>query len=127
MNITGVDFVAIPVRDYERAKEFYGETLGLPFGKQWGNLPAGEFETGNLTIALMQADAFGFEFKPHTAPIAFQVDDVPEVRKQLESRGVEFTRETIDSGVCHQAIFEDPDGNVLDIHHRYAPGAPPQS
>ena len=27
----------------------------------------------------------------------------------------------MDSGVCHWAIFEDPDGNVLDLHHRYAP------
>jgi hypothetical protein len=32
---------------------------------------------------------------------------------------VTFRGDTIDSGVCHQAIFEDPDGNVLDIHHRY--------
>jgi hypothetical protein len=33
---------------------------------------------------------------------------------------VQFTGDTIDSGVCHQAIFADPDGNALDIHHRYA-------
>ena len=26
----------------------------------------------------------------------------------------------IDSGVCHQAIFLDPAGNALDLHHRYA-------
>ena len=32
-----------------------------------------------------------------------------------------FKGEIIDSGVCHQAIFEDPDGNTLDLHHRYAP------
>jgi hypothetical protein len=36
---------------------------------------------------------------------------------------VSFTGEIIDSGVCHQAIFEDPDGNTLDLHHRYAPPA----
>jgi len=29
--------------------------------------------------------------------------------------------EIIDSGVCHWAIFEDPDGNMLILHHRYAP------
>jgi hypothetical protein len=28
--------------------------------------------------------------------------------------------ETIDSGVCHMAPFEDPAGNVLMLHHRYA-------
>jgi hypothetical protein len=37
---------------------------------------------------------------------------------------VTFRGETIDSGVCHQAIFDDPDGNQLDLHHRYAPPTP---
>jgi predicted enzyme related to lactoylglutathione lyase len=83
-------------------------------------MPAGEFETGNLTIAIMQSDAFGLEFEPHSAPIALRVDDVPAAKAELESRGVEFKTDIIDSGVCHQAIFEDPDGNALDIHHRYA-------
>jgi predicted enzyme related to lactoylglutathione lyase len=119
--VTGVDFVAVPTKDYDAAAEFYGDVLGLPFGKRWGDMPAGEFEAGNLTIAVMQSDAFGIEFAPHTHPIALQVDDVEAARAELESRGVSFKGETIDSGVCHQAIFEDPDGNVLDLHHRYAP------
>jgi hypothetical protein len=34
---------------------------------------------------------------------------------------VEFKGETIDSGVCLRAIFEDVDGNTLIIHNRYAP------
>jgi len=42
-------------------------------------------------------------------------------RKQLESRGVEFEGETMDSGVCFQAYFRDPNGNALILHHRYAP------
>ncbi len=118
--VTGTDFITVPTRDYEAAAKFYGEVLGLPFSKRWGDRPAGEFETGNLTIALMQSDAFGLEFKSHGAPIALRVDDVPAAKAELESRGVEFKTEIIDSGVCHQAIFEDPDGNALDIHHRYA-------
>jgi hypothetical protein len=40
---------------------------------------------------------------------------------ELESRGVAFEAGTLDSGVCHQAFFKDPDGNALAIHHRYAP------
>jgi catechol 2,3-dioxygenase-like lactoylglutathione lyase family enzyme len=119
--VTGVDFIAVPTKDYEAAARFYGEVLGLPFGKRWGNMPAGEFETGNLTIAVMQSDAFGLEFKPHTHPIEFRVDDVEAARAELEARGVEFEGETLDSGVCHQAFFTDPDGNALAIHHRYAP------
>jgi predicted enzyme related to lactoylglutathione lyase len=120
--LNGVDFIAVPTKDYEAAAQFYGEVLGLPFGKQWGDMPAGEFETGNLTIAVMQSDAFGIEFKPHTHPIEFHVDDFDAAKAELESRGVEFVSDVIDSGVCKQAIFRDPDGNSLAIHHRYAPG-----
>ena len=80
-----------------------------------------EFENGTVTIAVMQPDGFGLGFSPHSLPIAFQVDDVEAARKELESKGVEFAADTLDSGVCHMAHFRDPDGNVLMLHHRYAP------
>ena len=121
MNVTGVDFITVPTRDYDRASAFYGGTLGLPFSKGWGNMPAGEFETGTLTIAVMQSDAFGLEFQRHTHPIALHVDDVAAARAELEAAGVEFEGEIVDSGVCHMAYFADPDGNALMFHHRYAP------
>jgi catechol 2,3-dioxygenase-like lactoylglutathione lyase family enzyme len=120
--INGVDFVTLPTQDYERARKFYGETLGLPFRKQWGKMPAGEFDTANLTIAVMQTDAFGVEFAPHGQAIEFHVDDFDAAKAELESRGIEFVTDVIDSGVCKQVFFKDPDGNTLAIHHRYAPG-----
>ena len=120
-NITGVDFIAVPTQDFERASAFYENVLGLTPSKRWGQMPAGEFETGSLTIAVMQSDAFGMEFKPHSHPIAFQVEDVAAARAGLETQGVAFLGDTIDSGVCHMAHFMDPDGNVLMFHQRYAP------
>jgi predicted enzyme related to lactoylglutathione lyase len=125
--VTGVDFIAVPTRDFDKADEFYGDVLGLERSKRWGNMPAGEFETGNLTIALMQSDAFGIEFQPHSHPIALKVDDVEAARAALEEQGVTFGADTMDSGVCHMAHFKDPDGNVLMLHHRYAPPAPSPS
>lgn len=127
--VTGVDFVAIPVTDYDAAAEFYGGVLGLPFVKRWGELPAGEFQAGNLTLAVLQPDAFGQEFRSSTSWVALQVEDVAAVRARLEAEGIEFHRDTIDSGVCHMAIFSDPDGNPLILHHRYAPPgeSPPQA
>lgn len=119
--VTRTDFVTVPTQDYDAAAKFYGEVLGLPFGKRWGEMPGGEFETGNLTIAVMQSDAFGIEFAPHRHPIALRVDDVEAARAELESQGVEFGADTMDSGVCHMAFFTDPDGNALMLHHRYAP------
>ena len=121
MDITGVDFITVPTRDFERASEFYGGVLGLERSKQWGDMPAAEFETGTLTIAVMQSDAFGLDFQRHSHPIALHVDDVEAARAELEAQGVEFHADTLDSGVCHMAFFEDPDGNALMLHHRYAP------
>lgn len=64
MQITATDFVTVPTQDFERAKAFYRDTLGLEEGPQWGDMPAQEFETGSLTIAVMDPTAFGQEFKP---------------------------------------------------------------
>ena len=119
--ITGVDFVAVPARDFDASVAFYGEVLGLPFVKRWGDMPGAEFQAGNLTLAIMEPTAFGQEFKVHGMPIALQVADVPAARAALEAKGVRFVTDLIDSGVCHQALFLDPAGNSLDLHHRYAP------
>jgi catechol 2,3-dioxygenase-like lactoylglutathione lyase family enzyme len=119
--ITGTDFVAVATQDINAAEEFYSGVLGLPLSKRWGKMPAAEFETGTLTIAVMQSDAFGMEFRASNHPIALRVDDVAAAREVLESRGVQFKTGIIDSGVCHQTFFEDPDGNTLGLHHRYAP------
>ena len=119
--VTGTDFVVVPTRDIGRAEEFYGGVLGLRFGKRWGAMPGVEYETGNLTLALMEPEAFGQEFRRNGGPIALRVDDVAATRARLEAQGVTFVGETIDSGVCLQAIFADPDGNPLILHHRYAP------
>ena len=124
MNVTGVDFITVPTRDFDSASEFYGTVLGLECSTRWGQMPAAEFETGTLTIAVMQSDAFGIEFAPHSHPIALHVDDVESARAQLEASGVAFLADTMDSGVCHMAHFRDPDGNALMFHHRYAPLPP---
>jgi len=119
--VTGTDFITVSTKDIDAAVDFYGKVLGLPESKRWGSMPAVEFETGNLTVAIMQSDAFGLEFHANTHPIEFRVDDFEAARAELESRGIEFKGETLDSGVCFQAFFDDPDGNALAIHHRYAP------
>jgi predicted enzyme related to lactoylglutathione lyase len=85
-------------------------------------MPGIEFQAGNLTLAVMEPTAFGSEFHAHSLPIALHVEDVAAAHGQLKEAGVEFVTEVFDSGVCHQAIFRDPAGNTLGLHHRYAPG-----
>jgi len=119
--VTGVDFVTLPTGDFDAAEAFYGTVLGLPCSARFGRVAGGEFETGNLTIQLFDFSAMGRENHPNQNPVALHVDDVAAARAELESRGVAFLGDTIDSGVCHMAIFNDRDGNTLMLHHRYAP------
>ncbi len=116
-----VDFIAVPVRDRDRAVKFYGETLGLECNPNSTDTWV-EFETGNVTLAIVVPEEIGWEHAPLPfGSLAIRVPDVAEARRKLEDAGVEFRGETFDSGVCNGALFTDPDGNGLIIHRRYAP------
>lgn len=119
--VTGVDFAVVFVTDYARALEFYCGLLGMEHTVDYGKIPAGEVEAGNLTLQVADAASVGQEFRPSKSPLALHVEDVEAARAELESKGVEFEADTLDSGVCHMAFFSDPDGNALMLHNRYAP------
>ena len=119
--VRGVDFVGVPTRDIARAATFYGEILGLPRSVYNEERHFSEYETGNLTISVYNAEKMGIGHEVNPNPIALHVDDVAAARTLLEERGVNFHGEIIDTGVCHMAMFADPDGNRLMLHRRYAP------
>ncbi len=122
--VTGVDFVAVPTADIGGAVEFYGTTLGLPRSAYRPDRNFAEFETGNLTLSIINPAKMGMEHHVSRNPIALHVDDMEAARAELEQRGVTFMGDTFDTGVCHMAFFADPDGNALMLHHRYAPRTP---
>ena len=120
IGVERTDFISLPTQDLERAKRFYGETLGLPANPRAAErFP--EFETGNVTILLLDPATIGVGFEPNRNGFALRVPDVVAARKRLEAEGVKFFGDVVDSGVCHMAFFADPDGNALVLHHRYAP------
>jgi predicted enzyme related to lactoylglutathione lyase len=121
MIVTGVDFVTIPTQDLDRAVEFYGTTLELERSVYYPDRNFAEFENGTVTFSIVVAEKMGFPFAPTPNPVALHVDDVAQARSTLESRGVQFAGDVLDTGVCHMAFFADPDGNALMLHHRYAP------
>jgi predicted enzyme related to lactoylglutathione lyase len=120
IGVERTDFVAVPTRDLESAKRFYGETLGIP-PNPLAHPDYPEFETGNVTISVIHPESMEMEFTPNPFPIALRVPDVAEARAKLEQAGVAFKGETLDTSVCHMAFFSDPDGNALMLHRRYAP------
>jgi len=119
--IKGLDFVAVPSRDAERSKKFYTETLGL---KPDDNAKY-DVWAGQTCFGIWEPVKMGMQFAPQkNAHLALHVDDVDKARKELEAKGVKFANQTLDTGVCHMALFTDPDGNDLMLHHRYAPYSP---
>ena len=119
--VTGVDFVPLSTRDIDAACAFYGDTLGLPRSVYMPERNYAEFETGNVTISIVDGEKMGIGHHVQTIALALHVDDVAATRATLEERGVQFQGEILDTGVCHMGFFADPDGNALMLHHRYAP------
>ena len=116
--IASLDFVAIPSRDADRSAQFYAEVLGLRRDPK----AQYEFWVGETCCAIWEPDKMGGTFAPQkNAHLALHVDDIDAARAELEAKGVEFIGETLDTGVCRMAFFNDPDGNDLMLHHRYSP------
>jgi catechol 2,3-dioxygenase-like lactoylglutathione lyase family enzyme len=119
MQVEQVDFVSVLTQDIARAREFYGNTLGLPIETEGENDL--EFTLGQVTLDVFDPSSIGQEFAPTPAGIAIRVPDVAASRTELEGKGVRFDGDIVDTGVCHFAFFKDPDGNQLMLHRRYAP------
>jgi catechol 2,3-dioxygenase-like lactoylglutathione lyase family enzyme len=123
IDVQRVDYIRNPVTDMEKANHFYGEALGLERnpnspGEDWV-----EYETANVTLAVMTPHTHGYEFTPLPPwAIALRVPDVAEAKAKREAAGVQVDA-MWDSGVRHGAEIRDPDGNGNGIllHHRYKP------
>ncbi len=117
VEVERVDFVGVLTQDIQRAKRFYGETLGLEIESE-GESDM-EFRCGQVTLDVFDPSSIGEPFAVSPAGLALRVPDVDAARAELEAKGVEFTGDTITTGVCKQAWFKDPDGNALMLHRRF--------
>jgi predicted enzyme related to lactoylglutathione lyase len=109
--------------DMDKAKEFYGETLGLNVTElDPGSLLQLELAGGRNTLIYIKPD-----FQPATYTILnFVVDDVEAAVDQLAERGVQVERyegfEQDEKGIDSSgpgggiAWFKDPAGNILSVH-----------
>ncbi|HEY8243873.1 MAG: VOC family protein [Vicinamibacteria bacterium] len=118
----------LPVRDLDRACQFYVDALGLV---AIGPRPDGQYllRAGDGSRVALFRKAEGTRAE-HTA-LSFEVDDLGATIVRLEARGVAFHDydlpgfRTIDH-VCalpgeRAAWFSDPEGNVLCVHQDVPP------
>jgi catechol 2,3-dioxygenase-like lactoylglutathione lyase family enzyme len=107
------------VNDIQKAKQFYGETLGLRVSEQ----------NGMLTLHIAgDRDTLVYPKEDHTPAtftiLNFPVDDVDRTVEELTERGVRFERyegfDQDEKGVFRGggpliAWFKDPAGNILSV------------
>jgi catechol 2,3-dioxygenase-like lactoylglutathione lyase family enzyme len=117
MQVERVDFVSFLTQDLLRAKQFYTEVLGLEVETE-GESDM-ELRCGQVTLDIFDPSSIGQPFSPSPAGLALRVPDVDAGRAELEAKGVEFDGDTIQTAVCRQAWFKDPDGNSLMLHRRF--------
>lgn len=113
--IKAIKFASIPVRDQDRALEFYTKALGCrvitdsPFDgtQRWIELgfPRAETRLVLFTAQGQEAMIGGF------MNVTFMADDVEATARELMKRGVEFVQEPHKADWGTSAIFKDPDGN----------------
>jgi catechol 2,3-dioxygenase-like lactoylglutathione lyase family enzyme len=116
-------FSGFAVDDLQKAREFYGETLGV-------KTTVLDEENGLMTLHLAGGrDTLVYrkpDFTPATYTILnFQVDDVDRAVDELAARGVRFERydgfEQDEKGISRSgggpliAWFKDPAGNILSV------------
>jgi catechol 2,3-dioxygenase-like lactoylglutathione lyase family enzyme len=117
VNVERVDFVSLLTQDIPRAKRFYTEVLGLEVESE-GESDM-ELRCGQVTLDIFDPSSIGQPFAPSPAGLALRVPDVDVARAELEAKGAQFDGETIETSVCRQAWFKDPDGNALMLHRRF--------
>jgi predicted enzyme related to lactoylglutathione lyase len=121
IRITEVAFIAYPVSDINRARDFYENLLGLPpgeFNHELEGMPGKywiEYEVGNVTLAISNAWETAGQGGPS---VAFEVEDLQEAVSHLKKAGVRFLADNIETPVCSFALIADPDGNGITIHKR---------
>ncbi|MEN9622207.1 MAG: hypothetical protein RLZZ67_641 [Candidatus Parcubacteria bacterium] len=71
--------------------------------------------TGTLSIG---AGAPAFVPGPQGGVVALEVDDFDALIKKLKDSNVKFVMEAMDTGACHMALVEDPEGNRVMVHKK---------
>jgi catechol 2,3-dioxygenase-like lactoylglutathione lyase family enzyme len=113
---TRVLYVFLYVRDLQRSRAFYADTLGLSVIEE--DAGCVKFDAGQVILALNRASDYGIvlpDVKDHSTDVVWLVDDVRQATANLTARGVQFkpTDWYQPGGI---ADFYDPDGRWLTLY-----------
>jgi predicted enzyme related to lactoylglutathione lyase len=115
MKVKAIGFVAIPVTDISRARQFYEDVLGLRVGEEMMSGKWIEYVVGEDTLAIANLSNTWRPSDQGTGA-ALEVEDFGEAIKRLKDLRIRFAAEPFETPCCHMAVIQDPDGNKLIIH-----------
>jgi len=115
MKVKEIGFVAIPVTDMERARDFYEGVLGLKVTEEMMSGKWVEYAVGDHTLAIANVSDTWRPSDQGTGA-ALEVEDFDDAIMRLKERDVRFAAEPFETPCCHMAVIQDPDGNKLIIH-----------
>lgn len=120
--ITQIKFVTVPVRDQEKALDFFVNKLGFKVatdqamgpGQRWIELKI----AGSPTMIVPFTPPGHEDRIGSFVPLSFQCDNVEKTAAELKAKGVQFKQDPKTEPWGTSAIFLDPDGNQYVIGSR---------
>jgi catechol 2,3-dioxygenase-like lactoylglutathione lyase family enzyme len=111
----------VAVKDLDRARRFYEETLGLKTKDEWGE--GVTLKSGDTRINLYRSEFAGTN---KATTLTFEVDDLEDEVSELKEKGIFFEKYDlpgleprgdffVGEGGFKTAWFKDPDGNILSL------------
>lgn len=114
MELHGVHHVSINVGDHAEAHRFYTDVLGLTeLPRPDLGFPGSWLAAGDQEIHLLEVE--GVE-APKGQHFALRVHDLDVAIAHLADHGVSTTQPSEIAGVCRQAFFQDPTGNLIELN-----------
>lgn len=112
--LSGVAVVWMPVQDIERAKSFYGNTLGLSITKEDGDWA--EVDANGLTIGLNGREPAGAQSDGGPV-VTFQPEgNLEDTVSELQNQGVEVPAGISEHPWGRVATFKDSEGNDVQLY-----------
>jgi catechol 2,3-dioxygenase-like lactoylglutathione lyase family enzyme len=120
---------SIPIADYDKALDFYTRVLGFVKKR---DIPLGEGARWLTVVSPQDPDGVELVLEPNAtypamkalkealvadgiAYTAFQVDDIHSEYERMKALGVEFTMEPTNMGGITAAVFDDTNGNLIQM------------
>ena len=115
IGVRGIDVTTYLVKDVERAKAFYRDTMGFKVTQEYGDQGCEFTFDDDTTFGLWRMEDGTWH---PGAGVMFAVDDVHKAMDTLKGRGVNFEEHVVDSPACYMAFAEDSEGNWFILHQR---------